>query len=69
MAYVKDADVTMEYIQLLMARVGFTDATDQYPDYGEAIVIRDANGMDSFYNGLPQARDAMILAYVIQQNS
>jgi hypothetical protein len=69
MAYVPDSEVTMAYIQMLIARAGFTDTTDQYPDYGQAIVIRDLNGQDSFYNGLPQARDAMILAYVIQQNS
>jgi hypothetical protein len=69
MAYVLNADLTMGYIQILITRVGFTDATDQYPDYGEVLVIRDLNEQDTFYNSLSSARDAMILAYMIQQNS
>jgi len=68
MAYIEDENVTMEYITFLMTRVGFTDVSEEYPDSGVEVVIRDNKNQDSFYNSLPQARDNLILAYVLRQN-
>lgn len=73
MAYVPNADLTDAYIQTLITRANFVDATGEYYDpewVGIYYVIRDLNGNDSFFNdNRSSVRDFCINQYVIQQNS
>lgn len=67
MAYVTNANLTMAYIQTLVARNGFTDVTSNFP--GHFLCVQDLDGNVSFYNDIASARDDLIMKYVIQQNS
>jgi hypothetical protein len=70
-AYILDADLTNEYIQSLITRANFTDATGEYyPDLiGQMYIIRSLNGVETTYYDRGQIRDEMIRQYLIQQNS
>lgn len=66
-SYVKDSDITLSYIQSLIARCGFVDVTDQNPGY--ACAYTDLNGNLYRSTDLANLRDQLILFYVVQQNS
>jgi hypothetical protein len=66
MPYVADSEVTIEYVQSLCERCGFTDETE---NYSYAFSALDLDGITHFYPSLTAARTQLILAYVIQQNS
>ena len=67
MSYVISANLTMEYIQTLITRVGFTDVTESFPEH--FLCVQDLDGNVNFYHDLSAARDQLINAYLIQQNS
>jgi hypothetical protein len=66
MPYITDSEVTLEYVQSLCERCGFTDVTE---NYSFAFSALDLDGNIHFYPSLAAARTQLILAYVIQQNS
>ena len=68
MAYIPNNALTLEYVQSLITRCGFTDVSSEHPDEG-LISIRDLNDATSTFYDLASARDSLVLAYVIQQNS
>lgn len=67
MSYVKNDDLTLEYVQGLITRCGFTDVSDQYEE--GLISYKDLNESVTTCYSLASARDSLVLAYVIQQNS
>lgn len=67
MTYVLNADLTDEYIQSLITRNGFSDVTAEVQN-GYLYVIQDLNGNQLNIGSMQDARDWLVMQYLIIQN-
>lgn len=67
--YVVNADLTDSYVQYLISRNGFSDVTQANLIQEVPYVIQDLNGNNWNFNNMAEARDWLIIQYMIQQNS
>lgn len=69
MAWILTENLTDAYVQSLITRNGFTNVTDQHPEFGSPYVVEDLDGDILIYGDMNSARVGMLNSYRLIQDS